>query len=703
MGRMTSGSTENYFFRKNWSYPDGSKNWDGIYDELTIKIKTNDQVHGPVYMYVINGSNLSSNDDKNFGDIETGDIDGVKKPNVSWILLEQDEYMSGFEEKVFDISSLELDDVSQITIYTSDENLIFDIDDIYVRRTNLIANSGTIRFRYSTEADVIFHSVFYDAVVPEDTSISIRMHISNSEDGLLRSSYSLPLNSGDVFALTGSYSEIEVAMNSNDAQTLSPILNSLELRILVDADFTGFVIDTENEWERGTLSNISTNDSVEVGKSYLSVSIPINVGGRYFSKSGSISEINDSNIGVYGFSGNLMPVSPNQAREWSSSSARGFSTVSSVIRKFNNNFLISDLNNNRVVEVDNNGNLVKGFGSTYSIDTNFYPLSAVYNSADKILAVVFTKSVVVSDLTKIYFFLGASKIYLSEDDVVLNNNKAGNKILEIQLDDDTAVRLVSATMDNLFIDFDNGAFTENLDIPSDMKISNNAIYSSKSGLVCFVGDFTYIDNISHPIFVKETSEANWIIGNSSIFYMDIDSSKEETRTVPDIIEINPVNIDDIDDKLISNDVKFSDYSLGGIYEYDDGRFIVSCISDAVTSLSSITGDDLRAEYNPVPDNIEFRASAIDDLKNYAGSVVILDKINNRKQVLYSSPDGLFPSDVDGCSNGDLVISESSFADASGRLIKIDAFGNITWNYGSGSFSIINDVKVLNDDKLIISV
>jgi len=316
--------------------------------------------------------------------------------------------------------------------------------------------------------------------------------------------------------------------------------------------------------------------------------------------------------------------------------------------------------------------------------------------------VVFTKSVVVADLTKIYFYLGSSKIYLSTDDVILNNNKAGNRILEIQLDDDTAVRIVSATTSNLAVNFDNGAFTETLSIPTEMMSSNNAIYSALSGMVCFVGDFTYIDNISHPVFVKETSEENWIIGNSSIFYIDIDSNKEDSRTVPDIIEINPTDITDIDDKLISSDVKFSDYSLGGVYEHD-GRFIISCISDVVTSLSSVVGDDLRAEYNPVPDNIEFRASAIDDLKNYAGTVVILDKVNSRKTVLYSSPDGLYPSDIDSCSNGDLIISESSFADASGRLIKIDAYGNIVWNYGQGSFAVINDVKALNDDKLIISV
>jgi len=710
LGRLTSGSTENYYFRKNWSYPSNAKNWDGSYDELAIKVKTSDEVHGPVYMYIVNGSNTNS--DGNFGSLEAGDITGTKVPQASWTLLAQDENMSDFVEKVFDISSLGLNDVSQITIYTSDANLVFDIDDIVVRRTNLVSPSGTIRFRYSTEAGVVFHSIFYDADTPEDTAVSVRVHTSTSEDGLLRSSYSMPLNSGDVIALPGSYSEIEVTMTSNDLQTLSPVLNSLELRILVDADFTGFVIDTEEEWNSGTLGNLSVSDSPEAGKSNLTISTPINVGGRYFSKSNSISEINYRDVSVRdsGFSGNLMPIAPGQAREWSSSSARGFSTATSVVRKYNKNFLIADMGNNRVVEVDKTGRLVKGFGSAYAIDSTFYPVSAIYNSVDKILTVVFTKTVTVADLTQIYFTIGSSSIYLTEDDVVINSNKAGNRILEVQLDDDTAVRLVTATTGTLGVNFDSGAFTDTISIPTGMTSSNNPIYSAESGFVCFVGNFTYIDNISHPVFVGETSDDNWIIGNSSIFYSKIDSNKEDSRSVPDIAEIDPEDVANTENKLISSDIKFSDYSLGGIYEYSSGRFIVAGIGDGSTSLSTVDGQVLIDDYKAVhgadatiPESIMFRASAMTDLKTKAGKVVILDKVNSRVQVVYSSPDGLYPSDIDGYDSGEKIVSESSFADASGRLVKIDTYGNITWNYGSGTFSVINDVRVLNGDNLIISV
>ena len=50
-----------------------------------------------------------------------------------------------------------------------------------------------------------------------------------------------------------------------------------------------------------------------------------------------------------------------------------------------------------------------------------------------------------------------------------------------------------------------------------------------------------------------------------------------------------------------------------------------------------------------------------------------------------------------------LFSESSFSDASGRLIIIDEFSNIVWTYGSGFFNIINDAKVLKDDHIMVSL
>ena len=702
LAQMGGGASLTYYYRKNLST---AKNWDGKYDELIVKVKTSEAAHNPVYMYVVNGPNTTTTG--SFGTIEAGNITGVKKPTSSWVLLEEDETMSELTEKIFDISNLGLTQVSQIVIYTTSD-FTFKIDDIYARKTNMYADNGIIRYRYETSASVVFYSLFYDATTPEDTSISIRVKVASSSDFLSRAAYLLPINSGDVFALTGSAVEIEISMNSNEERTIAPYLESLELRLLVDADFSGFVIDTEDEWERGTLTNVSVQDGDDVGKSDLVMSTPINVGGRYFIKSGSVSEMNDDNIAVegYGFSGVLMPVAPNQAREWSSTSSKGFNKACSVVRKFGKTYLVADCYNNRVLEVDYSGNLIKGLGSTYSIDTNFYPLSAVYNTSIKTLSIVFTKPATVRDITKISLYVGSSKIALTTDCTVSAVRKSEGKILEIVLDDDIAVRLVGVTSD-LSVNFDSGALTEVITVSAGMSAIGNNIWSALRGLVCFVGDFTYVENIQHPIFINELESGNWIIANvsdSTRFYGVIDATKQEVKTVPDIVEINPENPNDNENMLISTEVKFSDFSLGGIYEYEADKFIVAGIQESASTFDGITKAEFLAQHGTNPsESIKFRADAIDALKLYRGVVSILDKVNNKKQSFYMSPDGLYPTDIDNYDNSNFLISESSFADASGRLVKLDEYGNVIFNYGQGTFNIINDVEALIDGGFIISV
>jgi hypothetical protein len=221
--------------------------------------------------------------------------------------------------------------------------------------------------------------------------------------------------------------------------------------------------------------------------------------------------------------------------------------------------------------------------------------------------------------------------------------------------------------------------------------------------------------------VYENSENNWMILNSSIYYGGPDQGTGvvpdptektdlEATTIPSIVEIDPNDVSDTTDKLISSDVTFSDYTLGGIYEYTaNQRFVVSGIEKSDSTISVGTGQDLLDKYEkadpPVdpPFSVQFRAAGVDALSEYVGRVFVIDKVNNKKQVMYSCPDGLYASDVDGYDNGDLIISESALADASGRLARIDSFGNVTWSYGAGTFHIINDSKVISDDNLIISV
>ncbi|KKL15834.1 hypothetical protein LCGC14_2501640, partial [marine sediment metagenome] len=265
---------------------------------------------------------------------------------------------------------------------------------------------------------------------------------------------------------------------------------------------------------------------------------------------------------------------------------------------------------------------------------------------------------------------------------------------------DFAVKLANVT-NNLSISFEEGAFTESINVEN----SNTSKLYSLYGIECFIGDFTYVNYIKHPIFLNILDNDNWIISNSSIPYISDDnivSNNEEDVVITDLVEFNPTN----QQIVFSTDyVKFSDFTLGSMIEYETGIFLVVGLRTG-TTLGGITGNDLLSSYsetNPAPEKVKFRAAALDSLDSYRGSIITIDKINNKYDVFYTSPDGLYPSDVNMYDDGRLLVSESSFGEASGRLIILDAWGNVVKDYGQGTFNVISDAKILNNNHIMVSV
>jgi hypothetical protein len=653
------------------------QNWSTDYDELSLWVKTIDQVHEAVYLKIITY-------DQSLGaEVVLPEITLIDKDHVT---TNTDSTKNEFEEIIVSLVDLDVSNVTKVMFYTDEISNTFNffVDDMHVRRRNLVVPSGTVRYRYITESDIVFHSIWHESVTPDNTEVQVRVKTASSTSLLNRSSYSLPVVTGDVFALAGSAIEIEVILLSSD-NTATPVLDYLELRLLVDGDFSGFEINTESEWNEGTLQNIAVEDT-ESEDSNLTISSPINVGGFYFAQNDSASEMNDTNVGQIGFSGSFMPISSNQALKWSSNPYKKFDYLTSIVRKFDKSYLIADTNNDRVLEVDSAGNLIKGYGTSYATieAEELYPLSFVYNQESHILSIAFTKAVELQDITKIVF------------DILISFDKSGGRVIEIQLSDDTWVSLANLTTSHtsdLTVDIEADAFTAEI-IDSSGELLSPGLY----GWECFVGDFTYIDNISHPIFVDILENGNWVVANA---FVNFDSTEEEgvenTNSSPGILEFDP----DTGLEVYSSDLTvFSDFTLGSILEYQDNKFLIACMKEGETIDSAVDSDTIRSIGT---DKAIFRASAVDSLTNYRGKVLILDKVNNKFTTLYSSPDGLYPSDVDMYADGSVLVSESSFAESSGRLIKLDSFGNITWVFGTGTFNIIRDAKVVSVDNIMVSI
>jgi len=682
------------------------RDWSEDYDELVLYVKTTSSQHDPVFFYLINGDTMPGEE----GFLEENKLGPFILLEENQATFNSDESMHNFEEIVINLKQLKIeenknmDNITKLVIYTSEvsEDFSFLLDNIHVRRTDMFSSSGVIRLRHSSQSDIVYYSLFYDAVIPEGTNLRARVKVANSPSLLNRSSYTLPLSSGQVFALNGTDAEIEIIMKSDSSLTKTPVLDSVELRMMVDADFTGYELSETEDWDDGDFNNISKDSS------NLVISDPINVGGYAFAYNDGISEIDDGiatedkdSIAILGFNGGNMPISPNQAVLWDKKPMKRFEYLTSFIRKNNKNFIIADTRNNRLLEVSSKGDLIKGYGSSFISDNDLYPISAIYNPINHILSIVLTKPVEIDDISKIVLYIGSEKNPLdSSKDEIFNISKANGKILEIKLHEDTWTKLINVE-DNLSINFEDGVFVETIKIGDNVQ-GLFGLY----GMECFIGDFTYVDFIKHPIFVKILNNENWIFGNVSnndLFY-ESKLDKEggtytvEEGTVPDIIEIDP---SDGSVKYNSDVIKFSDFTLGGLIEYDTNRFLVAGIEEYTSDVSyDITGEDILEAAEVINRGTRIRASAVDSLEGYRGVVKIIDKNTDSYRNFYVSSHLLYPSDIDFAEYDNILLAESCFAEANGRLLQLDSFGNIIWSYGYGSFNRINSVKNLEDSLLV---
>jgi len=87
---------------------------------------------------------------------------------------------------------------------------------------------------------------------------------------------------------------------------------------------------------------------------------------------------------------------------------------------------------------------------------------------------------------------------------------------------------------------------------------------------------------------------------------------------------------------------------------------------------------------------------------YVGAVLLYDTRSGSTSFEYTSAEGVVVTDVDiDPVDGAYVVAESSFI-KSGRVIKLDASGNITFSFGEGLYSIINDINVQLDGSIVVS-
>ena len=511
-----------------------NKDW-SAYDELVLDVKSISISHGAVYMYFVNGEGSNSIKSDTFLLLSADEI----TDNI-------DSSFNSFERRVFDISKINKNNISEIIFYTDDlsSKQTFWIDNIFLRNKSLYPFSGFIRFRYSGNSPVVFNSIDYEADIPDGCDLRVRIRSANSTALLDRSVFTPNLNSGSVFSLQGTDAEIDVILVSNDARDKTPVLNKIDLKIITDGQINGFTISNSQQWNRGSYVN-SELQLNEINNSEYEIAIenPVSVGNLYYIYQNGFNENDPNGLAVNGFRGLLFSdlISPNQAINIASSDfALGFNSPLSAYRLPNKNIIIADTSNDRVVEVSSKGEFIRGLGGHNITDSSyFYPICSVYNDRKSILTICFSQEIDINNINinKIKLWIGSANLFLGEQDKIVDSGK-NSKILEIKLSEDKSQQLEVSS--DVYVDFTNGLFATPLQYPPAAK----KLFGQR-GLKVFVGDFSFINEISKPIFANVTSKNNWLICNSKINVSKINSSSTSSidvkvgETTTFTVEVDP--------------------------------------------------------------------------------------------------------------------------------------------------------------------
>ena len=681
------------------------------YDTFVLYIKCLSSIHGAVKIFFYDSNNEKS---------------------PEFVLLEEDEVTdnndageNNFELRSINISQISFKtDVKGFVILSDDtENPFqFFIDFINLQKAVLLPENGTLVLRYSTSSSVTFSQIEWSSIEPAGTDIKVRARSANGTVYLNRSEFTPYLNSGDLLNLSGTDLEIEINFTPDQDRLQAPTLQSLRVLILTDAELDGFVIDSFEEFSRGSASNVTLESDGTIN-----LDTPIYVDSYYFCLGNAVNQIHketnnnisfaQSELGIFAVDG---PISPNQIF-YAVEQQEGKVTVSrffepkSVVRQPGRTFVVADTFNDRVLEYDELGNLISGVGSiNYEHDSKLFPIAASVDVRTGILYLVWSKKVNFSsiDVDKIVIQSTTRQIQLIEnfDKIMglstseLNQINAESQIMPIYLSLQNVGLIENMVGEDSFILVSNDAVSTGMD--NDSVFYNNI--STALGIPIYIGNFAYIDGISCPTYANKHND-NYLVTNGTLAIPEfvIPESVEESLTknnaVSPIIEIDQNN-----SIIFSSDrIEFSPFVPGRAEYLDDNLILIGGIKtggelgtpeENQFNFRSINGDEEeKTRQKSVLNDLFFG----NDTSTKVGATIILDRRSGATVFEFISSEGLLVSDVTVDNDGLYVLAESSF-NKSGRIIKVDSTGNIVFTYGEGLYGIINDISIQNDNSIVIS-
>lgn len=335
------------------------------YKFLKFYIYTDSVQHGDIFFYFKDGAEGIQNS-------------YVKVLDRNSPTINSDTLQNGWQEVTIDISEFTRSSINFMAFmlstqdgWDSSKSFYFNVDDITLSSGNLFKDNGYVRFTYGNDFPYNFYALRWDVYLPSGTTIKARARFANTIPDLSSAAWTDYITvSGDSFGLAENefykYIELELFLVASIDNLLSPYVNSVYLDYYASDITSNKTIDTQDEWEQGSGFNIDTKTSpgsIKVGNMS-------DIGTYQFSSDGKVSILNGDLSEKNSIVGTALPKTTNQCITFSQS---GFGLITAMDNGNNGNLWIADADNDRVVEIDKAGNLVRGFyGSFLSEPSDVY-------------------------------------------------------------------------------------------------------------------------------------------------------------------------------------------------------------------------------------------------------------------------------------------------------------------------------------------
>ncbi len=422
------------------------------YDYLVVYFKTESVQHGDIFFY------LNDNTD-GVQDSYTKILDR----NTPTINL--DTLQNGWQEITIDISSYTRENINTIGFYVSTQHgwdsskgFDFNIDNIYLTNGNKFKDNGYLRVIFGGDCFYEFWRVRWDALMPSGTGLELktRTRVGNTLADLSTASWSAYQDdsTGSIIVLPTEalykYIEIEMYFIASSDNTQSAWLRKIFLDFIASENDNSFNYNTKDDWDAGTLYNIDTNTI----PGSMVIANTDQIDNIYYGSDNAVVQLDGELFEIYRVTGSMLPRSTYQILNDIQPS---FGVITGLAKGNNDNLWVCDTDNDRVLEVDKSGSLIRGFFGSYLVEnvasvvsdaaitttttatlliSNLDVLQVIYNSSKGYLYIIFNQDLTSDDILKLtnkYIKVATNRFYLSKYSIGYVNSGFTN-VLQINLD-----------------------------------------------------------------------------------------------------------------------------------------------------------------------------------------------------------------------------------------------------------------------------